>query len=144
MIETKQVEIGYPNVKDDYFREIHERGLRYVEDLLAFGWQKTQTVEQRHGRFNSNYQILARETTMPDYQQLKTLEDQYEAAKENIQHYEKASISTAFLLLLLFILPGVLYIVYKTTKKNSIMANNQEQKEIMKRCVADARRLTSK
>ena len=141
MIETKQVEIGYPGLRDDYFRKIHEEGIKYVEDLVAFGWQKTQTAEQRHGKTHSNYQILARETTIPNYEQLRKLEVEYETAKGNILTYEKASISTAFLLLLLFILPGVLYIVFKTSKKNSIMNHNQQQKEIMKQCVVDAKKL---
>ena len=141
MIETKQVEIGYPNREPGYYRDLHEKGMRYVEDLIAFGWQKTQTCEQRHGKTHSNYQILARETTMPNYEQIKALEDKYEAAKGNIKYYEKASASTAFLLLLIFILPGVLYIVYKTNKKNSIVNNNQQQEEIMKQCVADAKKL---
>ena len=141
MIETKQVEIGYPNSEVDYFRQIHEEGIKYVEDLIAFGWQKTQTAEQRHGRTTSNYQILARETSIPNYEQLKALEERYESAKAAIKYYEKASFSTALLLLLLLIVPGVLYIVYKTNKKNSIKANNLQQKETMKQCVADARKI---
>ena len=144
MIETKQASIdGIPN-GDKYYRKMYEESMKYIDDLTAFGWQKTQTAVQRHGRTSSNYQIFARETTMPNYEQIKDLEDKYETAKNSFKHYERASISTAFLLLLLFILPGVLYIVYKTTKKNAINDNNQRQKEIMEQSVAEARKLLTK
>ena len=126
MIETKQVEIGFPNMQSDYHRGIREKGTRYVADLTAFGWQKTQTVEERHGRTHSNYQILARDTEMSNYEQYKELEKQYESAKNSMKHYEKASASLAFLLLLCLLIPGILYITFKTIQKSKISDHNDD------------------
>ena len=141
MIETKQVEIGYPNSDFEYFREIHERGKRYVEDLIAFGWQKTQTVEERHGRTHSNYQILARDTEMPNYEQYKELEKQYESAKNSMKQYQKASAFLAFVLLLFFLVPGILYITFKTVQKCKISDYNDDCIRKMQRAVKEAKNI---
>lgn len=141
MIETKQVEIGFPNAQGDYYREIREKGARYVADLTAFGWQKTQTAEERHGRSHFNYQILARDTEMSNYEQYKELEKQYESAKNSIKQYQKASAFLAFVLLLFFLVPGILYITFKTVQKCKISDYNDDCIRKMQRAVKEAKNI---
>ena len=97
MIETKQVDLN------------KEGDGNYSEDLQAFGWQKTQEVSRRVGKSTHDYAIMVRETTMNHYDDYRKLEKEYESNKANIKYYQEAEISTALLLLLLFIIPGVIY-----------------------------------
>ena len=68
MIETKQVELLDSNID-------------YIEDLLNFGWQRTEQTRERSGRVHHNYQILARETTKDNYNVYRRYEVDYENAK---------------------------------------------------------------
>lgn len=141
MIETKQVRLkGYPNGDKD-FRRMYEESQKEVDDLIAFGWQRTEETTQRHGRTTSHYQILARDTSMSHYAELVQLENRYETAKANIKTYNKASAGTAFILLLLFILPGVIYLAVKGEQKSRIKENNYYCAEEMEEAMSEARSL---
>jgi len=138
MIETKEVRItGYPN--DKYSKDEYNACMSYIEDLTAFGWQKTEETTRRSGRSTHHYQILARETSMPNYNEYRKLENDYEAAKSKIKYYDSMEATTVLLLLVLFILPGVLYIAYKSSQKSDIEANNKKCKELMQKAVSEAR-----
>lgn len=138
MIETKKVELrGSPNA-DKFFREMYEKDCKYANDLTAFGWQKTEVIQERHGRSTYDYQILAREKDMPNYEKLSSLEKRYELAKSNLRTYSGIDFLTALLLFLLFIVPGVIYVVYKNTKKEEIETNNYKCEQTMKAAVKDA------
>ena len=139
MIETKEIElVGYQN-GDRYERDRYNQSHGYADDLTAFGWQKTEETTRRSGRTNHNYQILARETSMPNYNEYRKLENDYEAAKSKIKYYDSMEATTVLLLLVLFILPGVLYIAYKSSQKSDIEANNKKCKELMQKAVSEAR-----
>jgi len=86
---------------------------------------------------------MARETSMEHYNELRKLESEYESAKSQIKSYNSMEFTTVLLLLLIFIIPGVIYIAYKTIQKNSINENNQNCRSRMQKAVTDAKRLSS-
>lgn len=113
----------------------------YIQDLTAFGWQPTQETSSRSGRTTHYYQIMARETSMPHYNEYRRLENDYETAKGNLQVYNSMEFTIVLLLLLIFIVPGVIYIAYKTNQKNNIESNNQKCRSQMQKAMAAARNI---
>ena len=137
MNETRDVILGFKNPAPESLRNIYEHQLQYVECLTAFGWQKVEKVT----RDGKDYQVLTRDTNLPNYEQLKSLEEKYNAARQNADAYEEANPFITFLLFILFIFPGVLYLVKKAKEKKTILANNKKQEEIMEQCVSAGRKL---
>lgn len=128
MIETKEIELyGDQKQKD------------YIQDLTAFGWQPTQITSRRSRRSSHIVQIMARETSMPHYNDYRRLEEDYETAKGNMKYYSPMEASTVFLLLLILIIPGVLYIAFKSDQKSNIEAHNNQCKQQMQKAVSSAR-----
>ena len=138
MIETKHVELwGYPT-GDRSLRKMYEECQQYIQDLKAFGWQPTEEVTEKHGRSSQRYQVMARETTMPNYNKYHDLEMEYEDAKSSIRTYNSMEFSTLLVLFLLLIIPCVLYIVFKNIQKARIKKNNNECHERMKAAMTEA------
>lgn len=122
-------------------KEISTYQKDYIQDLTAFGWQPTQETSRRSVRITHHYQIMARETSMPHYNEYRRLENDYETAKGNLQVYNSMEFTTVLLLLLIFIVPGVIYIAYKTNQKNNIESNNQNCRSQMQKAMAAARNI---
>jgi hypothetical protein len=122
-------------------KETHVSNKGYINDLTAFGWQKTQETSRRSGRNTYYYQIMARDTSMPNYDEYCKYEEIYEDAKSNRQVYDSMDEITVLLLLLLFIFPGVLYISYKTKEKNRIIEHNKWIDKKMEEAVEAARKI---
>ena len=141
MIETKEVGLHGSQNGDRFMRAEYEKCHSYINDLTAFGWQPTQESSRRSGKATHHYQIMARETSMPHYNEYRRLEEDYETAKGDIKYYIPAEFSTIVLLLLLFIIPGVLYIVFKTMQKAKIEDHNNQCKAQMKKAVSTARNI---
>ncbi len=141
MIETKEIGLFGSQSGDRYMREQYEKCHGYINDLTAFGWQPTQTASRRSGRSSHSVQIMARETSMPHYNEYRRLEEDYEAAKGDIKYYSSMEFTTVLLLLLLFIIPGVLYIAFKSSQKSNIEAHNNECKAKMQKAVTTARNI---
>ncbi len=139
MIETKKISLFGSQSGDKYMREQCEKCQGDINDLTAFGWQPTQTASRRSGRSSHSVQIMARETSMPHYNEYRRLEEDYETAKGNIKYYSPMEASTVFLLLLLLIIPGVLYIAFKSNQKSNIEAHNNQCKQQMQKAVSSAR-----
>lgn len=128
MIETKEIELyGDQKQKD------------YIQDLTAFGWQPTQITSRRSRRSSHTVQIMARESSMPHYNDYRRLEEDYETAKGNMKYYSPMEASTVFLLLLILIIPGVLYIAFKSDQKSNIEVHNNQCKQQMQKAVSSAR-----
>ena len=144
MIETKEISLFGSQSGDKYMREQYEKCHGYINDLTAFGWQPTQTASRRSGRSSHSVQIMARETSMPHYNEYRRLEEDYETAKGNIKYYSPMEASTVFLLLLILIIPGVLYIAFKSNQKSNIEAHNNQCKQQMQNAVSSARSIKQK
>ena len=109
-IETREVWIDYKMRNDpNAFKEYE-----------AFGWQHTQDVH----RGRSDYAVLARDKDMPNYYRIVELDDQYFALKKKLKHYEKMSFSTFLLCLIIFIIPGIIYWLFKYLQKVSVRTHN--------------------
>lgn len=130
MIETKKIRLGY---NDD--------SLAQIEDAKSFGWQETDSLSERHGRHTSHYKILARETTMKNYNAIRRLEINYDEARSNIKYKADVDGLTALLLFLLFIIPGVLYLSYKSNKNKEIKENNDNCHLEMQKACEEAKKL---
>lgn len=141
MIETKEIKLYGSQSGDKYMREQYEKCHGYINDLTAFGWQPTQTASRTSGRSSQTVQIMARETSMPHYNDYRRLEEDYETAKNNIKYYSSMEASTVFLLLLLFIIPGVLYIAFKSSQKSNIEAHNNQCEQQMQKAVTTAKNI---
>ena len=141
MIETKEIKLYGSQSGDKYMREQYEKCKGYINDLTAFGWQPTQTASRRNGRSSYNVQIMARETSMPHYNEYRRLEEDYETAKGNIKYYSPMEASTVFLLLLILIIPGVLYIAFKSNQKYNIEAHNYQCEQQMQKAVTTAKNI---
>lgn len=94
-----------------------------IEVYKHFGWQITGT-ERRGGRHHHTYTILARDKDMENYKLLNSLQKEWEHYHAQLRTYEKAEGAIVLLLLLLFVIPGVIYIAYKSNEKMTIAENN--------------------
>ena len=135
MIETKEVKVTR------FSEDEKKDSLKYVDDLLAFGWQKTQMTTRREGRTENNYQILARETTIPHYEEYVKLEADYEKFRSKKQVYYSIEFETLLLLLVILIIPGIIYLVYKSTEKSDIEKNNRLCEQEMRKIIDEANNL---
>ncbi len=127
MIETKQI-TTYDNQD-------------YVKIAGVFGWQLTDTVSRRSGKAHHNYYILARETDMKNYYELRKYDTEYELAKKEIQPVPEISIGTTLLLGLFFIIPGILYYIAKSNSKNKVIEHNKICEYKMADAVEKARKI---
>ena len=126
MIETKLVRIEKIRDEDKESFKRHSNYEKYIADLQCFGWEKKEEITKRSGRIHVNYQVMIRDTDMPNYKEYKKCELEYENAKNQLKTYKKIEVSTALVLLLLFIIPGVIYIYIKSKQKENIEKTNIE------------------
>ncbi len=141
MIETKEIRLEGHQGGDKYQRELYDRCHGYIQDMTAFGWQPTQETTRRSGKLHSKYQIMARDTSMEHYNDYRRLEIDYETAKGEFKYYSEMEFLTVLLLLVLFIIPGVLYIVFKNNQKKEIGVHNYRCREKMKKAVDTAKNI---
>lgn len=130
MIETKEIKL----YNDQKVKQ-------YIQDLTAFGWQPSQETSRRSGRSTNHYQIMARETSMPNYNMYRRFEEDYEAAKGEIEYYPPMEASTVLLLFLFLIIPGILYVVYKKSESERIEDHNRGCNARMIEAVKSARNI---
>jgi hypothetical protein len=135
MIETKEVKITR------FSEDGKKDSLKYVDDLLAFGWQKTQMATRREGRTENDYQILARETTISHYEEYVKLEADYEKFRSKKKVYYSIEFETLLLLLVILIIPGIIYLIYNSTEKSDIEKNNRFCEQEMRKIIDEAKNL---
>lgn len=80
--------------------------------------EKSQTKRERYGRLFHDVYILSRDETMKNYDKLVGLEKRYLSNMSQLQTYKNDNVFfIALVLLLLFITPGVIYLIYKNKQK---------------------------
>jgi hypothetical protein len=92
----------------------------------SFGWELNSVANVRIA--------MHRETTIPNYFRLTEYERQYDENTKLYQHYRNKSsfsLMTAFILLLLFIVPMGLYIWYKVSMKQKASFHLSELERIV-------------
>lgn len=132
-IETKEVHLGWGDKGE------REKNLKVYE---SFGWKYTQDV--RRGK--SSYNVLARDMDMPNYRLIKALDDKYFALKEQKKYYKPIyddpfNFFQMFLMLVLFVFPLVIYLVFKSRQKARIQEHNTDLERQMEECLKEARAL---
>lgn len=128
MVEVKEVE------KDE------------VEILTSFGWQATKEIERTGHRARGRtytYHVyeVERDKDMPNYDLYVEYQNEYYNAKNRIQEVPAFSFGSALLLLLIFIVPGVLYILLKILEITRVKKKNNENVEKMNQALENARNL---
>lgn len=131
---------------------------KYINDLNAFGWKPTKVISKGKytiqevipgyepnglylGDFERKVQIMERDTEIPNYEEYCKLEADYEKAKKSIKYYDPIEISTLLLLFLLFIFPGICYILYKNNEKADIENHNKLCTSKMEQAVSAAQKI---
>lgn len=95
------------------------------EDYLPFGWKIIDVYSKRVSRLGRRTIIvLERDKDQKNYQELASLQNKYKNLQGQIETYQEMDELVTILLYLLFIIPGILYTVYKTNQKKEIITNN--------------------
>lgn len=111
------------------------------EEYLNFGWEHTEDAMVRCGKHHRTEHILARDKDMENYRVLEALENKYFKLKEQKQSYNPIDGGICFALFVLFIIPGILYVCYKSKQKEHIYAHNRSLQSQMDVVVKEAKEL---
>ena len=126
MVETKEVEL--------YRTE-------YIKALYYFGWKKIKEISKPSGRQNHKFAVFERDTSINNYEALKSLESEYSKALYNKKTYNPINIKAALISLCFFIIPGLVYIIFKNLQKSKIKKHNNECEDIMTNAINKAKEL---
>ena len=122
--------------------QIETKTLSYAfDDYLKFGWELAETKCTRSGRSTHTSYVLARDKEMAHYAEIAALENKYFHLKSQKKRYQPLNIGWCLLALLVFIVPGVLYITFKTLQKRKIYARNRELQQQMDAVLSDTQKL---
>ena len=131
MIETKKV---YMIENEEY----------YASDLRAFGWEITENKIEYIGEMAAPYFVLTRDKEKENYEELRKKEIEYEKQRKELIHYDNINIEVAILLMILLIIPGVIYIIYKKSEEKKCIEHNWPYKKKMEEIVKEAKELNKK
>lgn len=114
--------------------------------LETFGWKINKEIERTrhrgHGGSCTYYVYeVERDKEMPNYDLYLEYQNEYYNAKNRIQEVPAFSFSSALLLLLIFIVPGVLYILLKILEITRVKKKNNENVKKMNQALENARNL---
>ena len=92
------------------------------DEFVAFGWEQVGAVR----RGFSEYAILSRDKNMPHYKRIAELDNQYFALRDSKKAYHGRIVFTTLLVyLILFVIPGFIYIGYKIYRKKEANKYNE-------------------
>lgn len=86
---------------------------------------------------------MIRDKDSANYQELSKLEKEYLSYKHSIRQYQPMDAVLTIVLYLFFLIPGILYTIYKTKEKNEITSSNNELKIKMEKKVQEAKKYLS-
>jgi hypothetical protein len=122
-----------------------EEGGEYdeIEDLKAFGWQvqSQQGYTYRSGRCHHSGMeyVLVRDLSLPHLEEKRKLEASYQEAKESLSIPPEGPDGViALFLLVLFIIPGVIYLAVTNNRHSNGVLHNQYVIKTMKYYVSKA------
>ncbi len=109
--------------------------------MMQFGWFVKDAMTERTYHGHSRFVFLmARDKDREHYKELKELEQKYRSYKNSLQEYKPMDEGVTILLYFLFILPGVIYTVYKAKQKEEITAHNNEMIARMNKVSEEAKK----
>lgn len=111
------------------------------EQMIQFGWfvKDAMTERSQHGHQRLVY-IMARDKDREHYDELVKLEQKYRSYKNSLQEYKPMDEGITILLYLLFIIPGVIYTVYKANQKSEVTSHNNDMIARMKKTDNEAKK----
>ena len=86
---------------------------------------------------------MIRDKDSANYQELSKLEKEYLSYKHSIRQYQPMDAVLTIVLYLFFLIPVILYTIYKTKEKNEITSSNNELKIKMEKKVQEAKKYLS-
>ncbi len=113
-------------------------------EMMQFGWT-IKDVEKRarsRGRHRLVF-IMIRDKDRANYQELSKLEKEYLSYKHSIRQYQPMDEILTIVLYLFFLIPGILYTIYKTKEKREITSSNNALKIKMEKKVQEAKKYLS-
>ena len=112
-----------------------------VEEYLKFGWKHTEDTRVRVGRSSHTRHILARDKDMPNYRLIAALENKYFTLKSQKKYYNSIDPLWCLVAFLVFIVPGIIYVVVKHNQKKNIEAHNYAIQRQMDAVLAEVKPL---
>ena len=112
-----------------------------IEDIPAlkkFGWRYAEEFSDLPQEISSPSKFLARDKDMPNYELILALENKYFATKNKIVTYEPANPFIIIILFVIGLLPGVLYLLFKSNEKNEYDSYNSKLKKEMESIAQEA------
>lgn len=95
-----------------------------VKEYEKFGWKCNEEKRAGHARHHYREYILVRDKDIPNYDQISSLERKYFSAKSQLQTYEPMDPIYGVVTFLCFIIPFVVYAVFKNNQKKKVEAHN--------------------
>ena len=114
-----------------------------LEDYLKFGWQHTEDTYERTGRFSYKKHVLVRDKSMPNYRLIVALEQKYFNLKSQMKTYKPVDFGWCLVAFLLFVVPGVIYLIVKNNQKNNVEMHNFTLEKQMNEVLAEVKPLLS-
>ena len=108
---------------------------------INFGWQHTEDVRKGSGPRKHTEHVLVRDLDMPNYDEIKELENEYLTLKSQIQRYEPIDPTIGFLLFVLLMFPFFIYYGFKKKQKEEINDHNTKIKIKMAHILKSAKEL---
>lgn len=124
--------------KNDYIKLTEGKDLQYKQIYLAFGYVE-DTIKDEESKLKIGNKIysdvntvlyLKRDSNIKNYDQLKKLQDEYFNLARNKKKPKKINKFLLFILLLLGIIPGVIYLI-SHNKKDFEKINDNRMDEIL-------------
>ena len=126
--------------KNDYIRLVEGKDLEYKNLYLLFGYKEDITKDEESkikigGKIYSEVNTiiyLKRDSNIKNYDKLKALQEEYFLlCNKKKEKPKKINGFLLFILLLLGIIPGLIYLIIKGHKKNNIVNNEARLYEII-------------
>lgn len=130
MLETKKI----------YLTDMDNEG--YINDLSFFGWKDIEKNKEIINKKKVIYHIISRDTDIPNYSNLRNLEEEYEKLKKELTPYPKSNPFTVFILCCL-ILPIFTYYFWLDSKIKAVNAQNEPYYFKMKEILDKAKELNN-
>ena len=112
-----------------------------VDHYLKFGWQHTEDTYERTGRLSVKKHVLVRDKDMPNYRLIVALEKKYFTLKSQMKTYSPVDFGWCLIAFLLFIVPGVIYLIVKSNQKHDIEMHNFTIQKQMNEVLAEVKPL---
>lgn len=127
MFEINKVLLKGNKFGPDEQREDAFDSEKHVKELKAFGWEIVdEEVYKRTNNAWRKYCIMVRQREIPHHNELVELEKEYEEVRKSIMPLPKGNRGLAFMLFLILLVPGIIYVNVKKSQRKKVRNANKE------------------